>query len=99
MANRIDAVGTLNLPVDALDHFWLGEVTFIKLDIEGAEGPALEGMRETIARYKPKLALSAYHKADDLIRLISIVREIRDDYRFELRHYSRMIWDMVVYAA
>jgi len=99
MGSRIDASGQLQLPVDALDHFGIGEVTFIKLDIEGAEGAALTGMRETITRHKPKLALSAYHKADDLSHLIGLVQAMRDDYRFELRHYSGMIWDTVIYAA
>jgi len=98
MGSRIDADGTVVLPVVALDDLGLGEVTFVKLDIEGAEGPALEGMRRTIEGYRPKLAISAYHKSDDLLRLSALIREARPDYRFELRHYSGMIWDTLLYA-
>jgi len=98
MGSRIDADGTIELPVVALDELNPGEVTFIKLDIEGAEAPALRGMRQTIERYRPKLAISAYHKSDDLLRLTALIRDMRPDYRFELRHYSGMIWDTLLYA-
>lgn len=98
MGSRIDADGGIEVPVVALDALNLGEVTFVKLDIEGAEGPALEGMRRTIETYRPKLAISAYHTSDDLLRLSALVRDMRPDYRFELRHYSGMIWDTLLYA-
>lgn len=38
------------------------EVTFINMDIEGSECNAIRGGMETIKKYKPKLAISAYHK-------------------------------------
>ena len=40
----------------------LPRVDFIKLDVEGAELDTLKGAATTIARFKPILALSAYHK-------------------------------------
>ena len=99
MGSCLDASSDVHVPMLALDDLNLGPVSFIKLDIEGAEVPALEGMRKTIAAYKPKLALSAYHKPDDLPRIAGLLRDIHPDYKFELRHYSSMIWDMVLYAA
>lgn len=36
-------------------------VDLIKMDIEGAEIEALEGMRETLARFRPVLLVQAYH--------------------------------------
>ena len=39
----------------------LDRVDFIKMDIEGAEVKALNGARETIAKFHPRMALSTYH--------------------------------------
>jgi FkbM family methyltransferase len=36
-------------------------VDLVKMDIEGAEIEALEGMRETLARFRPALLIQAYH--------------------------------------
>lgn len=44
----------------------LKRVDFIKIDVEGAELQVLEGAEKTIAKYKPCLAIAAYHKSDNL---------------------------------
>lgn len=59
----------------------LDRVDYIKMDIEGAEVPALEGARETLLRWKPRLALAAYHKSDDPVTLPAAVRRAFDGYR------------------
>jgi len=62
-------------------------VTFIKLDVEGAELNALLGAKETINRCKPKLAVSLYHKTDDIIDIPVFLTENWPDYRFFIRHH------------
>jgi FkbM family methyltransferase len=47
----------------------LSRVDFIKMDIEGAEVPALLGAKQTIRTFRPKLAISAYHRPDDLVTI------------------------------
>ena len=62
-------------------------VDYIKLDIEGAELDMLHGAAKTITRCKPKMAISAYHKWEDLWTLALYIKSLRADYEFEFRHY------------
>ena len=54
------------------------------MDIEGSEINALKGGKITINKYKPKLAISAYHKWDDLLKIPLLIHSIRPDYKFYL---------------
>jgi FkbM family methyltransferase len=62
----------------------LKKIDFIKMDIEGAELPALIGAAKTINMFKPKLAISVYHKWDDLLTIPTLIHSIRDDYSYYL---------------
>lgn len=66
----------------------LPRVDYIKLDIEGAELDMLHGAAKTIARWKPKMAISAYHKHEDLWTLATYIKSLRPDYEFKFRHYA-----------
>jgi len=65
----------------------LPRVDYIKLDIEGAELDMLRGAFKTVSRWKPKMAVSAYHKLEDLWTLANYIKSIRSDYKFKFRHY------------
>ena len=81
-----------------VDSNTLPTVDFIKMDIEGAEFPALTGARKTIEKYKPKLAISAYHRWDDLRELPRLVNSIRDDYSFYLDCTTGFGGEVVLYC-
>jgi FkbM family methyltransferase len=72
--------------------------TFIKMDIEGAERAALFGASDIIKYKKPKLAISAYHKIEDIYDLVKTIVKIRSDYKFALRHSVTGPWDTNLYA-
>ena len=78
---------SVQVPLTTIDELVaelkLPRVDFIKMDIEGAEVPALAGARETIARFKPRLAIATEHKPDDEYTIPAAVRRIRSDYRME----------------
>ena len=97
--SQIDEAGEDSIEVLSVDSLLNGQrVTLIKADIEGAETDMLIGARETIMRYKPKLAISAYHRKEDIFKLINLITGYRSDYRFFMRHYTEMPIDTVLYA-
>jgi len=61
----------------------LERVDFIKMDIEGAERRAIAGARGTLAKYRPRLAIAAYHLLDDAESIPRAVRSIWSGYRME----------------
>ena len=78
---------SVQVPLTTIDklvaELKLPRVDFIKMDIEGAEVPALAGARDTIARFKPRLAIATEHKPDDEYTIPAAVRNIRPDYEME----------------
>lgn len=74
------------------------KVTFIKMDIEGSEIPALNGAKNIILRDKPKLAICIYHKPDDLWKIPLMLKDWVPEYRMHLRHYGRRYYGTVLYA-
>lgn len=64
----------------------LPRVDFIKLDTEGYEANILKGATETIRKWKPIIAMSAYHKPNDKEELPKLLKAISPDYVCELRH-------------
>jgi FkbM family methyltransferase len=96
--SSIGDAGTISIDVRPLDALDLGPVSFLKLDIEGAEIPALEGAAETIRRHKPKLSLAVYHNPEELATIPELIASIRPDYRFRLRHHGPIFCDTVLYA-
>lgn len=72
--------------------------TLIKMDIESAEFDAINGAKNTITKYRPGLAISAYHTPDDLWRLGLLINELAPDYDFHLRCHAYSSFDTVLYA-
>ena len=73
-------------------------VTFIKMDIEGAELKALKGAVKTICSQRPKLAIYLYHKPEDIITIIEFLMNLSLGYKFYLRHQSLYFHETVLYA-
>jgi FkbM family methyltransferase len=96
-SSAISTDGEIEINVDSLDDLLDDTVTFIKMDIEGAEGMAIEGARQTIASSHPRLAICVYHKADDMWKIAEQVLSIRDDYKIYLRHYTEGVTETVMF--
>jgi len=89
--------GDYEIEVDTLDQIVSEKVSFIKMDIEGAESSAIEGARKTIYRDLPTMALCVYHYPDDLWKIASQVFSIRDHYDIYLRHYTEGVTETVMF--
>lgn len=63
-------------------------VTFLKMDIEGAEWDALLGCERIISQDCPKLAICVYHGYDDLWRIPALIDSMNPNYDMYLRHYG-----------
>lgn len=87
-ASNISLSGGVDIETDTLDTLIKERTSFIKMDIEGAESLAIEGMSQHIINDHPKLAISVYHKADDLWKIPMQILAIRNDYNLHIRHYT-----------
>ena len=73
-------------------------VDFVKMDIEGAEARALRGAVDTLGRFRPRLALAAYHSFDHVWELAKIVDSLGLGYRFALGHFTNHAEETVLFA-
>jgi hypothetical protein len=84
----VTSSGACEISVTPLDVEVNEPVTFIKMDLEGWELPALSGSREHILRDRPKLAIAVYHRPSDFWGVFEFVTGLRPDDRVYLRHYT-----------
>lgn len=74
-------------------------VDLVKLDVEGAEMTVLRGARRSIAKWRPQMAVSVYHRKEDLLDVPEYLLAIHPDYRFSLSMNGPTFVDMVLYAS
>ena len=97
--SAISAHGSETIEIETIDDVLEGKVVgFIKMDIEGAEREALEGARFTISMQHPVLAVSVYHKRNDIWELPAQIINMNPNYKLYLRHYTVSYGDTVLYA-
>lgn len=92
--------GTISISLTSIDNTLAGDnTTFIKMDIEGVELNALQGAAETIKKHHPLLAISVYHKPDDLIVIPQYIKSLNSNYQLYLRSHSpELAYELVLYA-
>lgn len=71
------------------------EPSFIKMDVEGNEIKAIEGGKEVIRKYTPKMHIACYHTACDIFKIPLLVKEITPLYKIYMRHHPCFpAWDV-----
>jgi FkbM family methyltransferase len=82
-----------------LDYIFSGvHIDLIKMDIEGAEMETLIGLKSKIESDRPLLAISAYHKPEDLWEIPIFLSENSNFYDYFLRVYGQQTFDTVLYC-
>ena len=95
--SRISEAGSEVVAMDTLDDTVSEKVSFIKLDLEGAEIAALRGMSRHLTEDHPKLAVAVYHDPSHFRQIPKIILGIRDDYKVYLRHYTESWTETIMF--
>lgn len=99
-AGQINKDGNTTIKVVSLDEFLKGKsVSFIKMDPAGNIVPeVIKGSLNTIKKYKPKLALGAYHAFDSIFEIPILLNGMCPEYKFYLRHSTYHLSDTALFA-
>ena len=98
-AGNVDPAGDDGIATVAADDLLAGaRVDLLKLDVEGSEVSALRGAAKTLLDSRPVLALSAYHRPQDLWVIPDLLVELCPDYRLHIRQHMHNSFDLVLYA-
>lgn len=95
------SIGSGECEVDAvaLDDELSGiRTTYLKMDIEGAEEASLNGAAQLIRQHTPVLAISAYHRQNDIWKIPLRIQSINPNYSFFLRPHLLEGFDLVCYG-
>ena len=91
------------VPLCLIDSFvvnnGISKIDFIKMDIEGSEMDALIGGNNSINRFKPKMAISLYHKPNDIFEIVNYIKMNFPFYQLYIDHYTIHQEETVLYCS
>lgn len=96
-SSAVASSGETEIEITSLDQTVTDRVTFIKMDLEGAEYDALIGSLNTIRNNTPKLAIAVYHKGNDIWKLADLILKTNPNYSLRLRQYTEGWSETVMY--
>ncbi|WP_420009891.1 FkbM family methyltransferase [Xanthomonas sacchari] len=97
MGSRLDGDGAARVDCVRLDEA-VERATLLKMDVEGSEPKVLRGATELIRRCRPRMAITCYHHALDLLDIVAELDRILPDAKLRLRQYSFYFYDTVLYV-
>lgn len=100
MGSTVNKGGTVKVKGISLDEE-IGSnnnITFIKMDVEGAELEALEGAKDIIRKDKPKLAICVYHTMEHHWQIPLLIHNLCPEYKIYMRQHDQTGIETVCYA-
>ena len=92
---RVDEWAYTMVADDVLNNV---RVDLIKIDTEGFEMRCLRGLRKSIWKSRPIIAVSLYHRPEDIYEIPEFLQQLCRDYSFYLRVHSTFFMGTVLYA-
>ena len=91
------------IPMTSIDDFVrehnVPRVDFIKMDVEGSELAALIGAQQVIGQFRPRLAISLYHRPGDFFEIPLWLSSCFPWYDLHLDHYTIHHEETVLFAS
>ena len=100
-AGRQSTIGSgVEIPSFTLDKLAEKFVpTYIKIDAEGAEIDIINGGKNLISEYKPKIKIATYHKNSDIFEIPILLNKLNEDYKIYMCHHPYIpAWDTDFYC-
>ena len=89
--------GNYQISVDSIDNIIKERVTFIKMDLEGHEIPALIGAMDHIVSDNPKMTISIYHHNTDIRTIPVLLSKNLSNIDMYIRSYGPFGVESVLY--
>jgi FkbM family methyltransferase len=97
--SQIDNLQASSISIDTLvQEKEISKIDFIKMDVEGSELKALQGAEKTIQKFKPKLAISIYHKNEDFYEIPLYINSLALGYEFYIDHFTIHREETILFA-
>lgn len=88
ISSQVASEGKYEVKTDTIDNLFLSQnirVDYIKADVEGKETELLQGAKQTIERYHPRIAVTTYHDGQDPREILSLALSFVPEYRFKFK--------------
>lgn len=73
--------------------------TYLKADLEGSDFDMLLGAQETIKKYKPKIAITLYHRPEHPKQIYNLLKKIVPEYKFKIKGIDKQFGNPVMLHA